>query len=142
MNPSERNYKVLDMMMRHLRFVKTHDREVRIQLYRHAQFVEYPSHTEICKRGDEVDYMYIILKGRVSQLSVHVQYPDIPYLKGSAKDGETFGDDVTAVERDPNLDKDGSSQEAAKPRRLTTCTTVEASRMMRILASDAKRILQ
>ena len=41
--PAERNFKVLEKLMRHLRFVKRHDPDVRKQIYKHAEYVEYPA---------------------------------------------------------------------------------------------------
>ena len=64
--PADRNYKVLDIMMRHLRFIKRHDPEVRQSIYRNAEFIEVPAQTVIFRKGDEADYMYILLKGRIS----------------------------------------------------------------------------
>ena len=79
-------------MMRHLRFIKTHDREVRMQILRNAEFVEYPSRVEIFKIGQVVDYMYIVLKGRVSCTTTNSLYADVQKIKATIKDGEMFGE--------------------------------------------------
>ena len=39
----ERNYKVLDIMLRHLRYIKRHETDVRQQIYRNAEYVEIPA---------------------------------------------------------------------------------------------------
>jgi len=62
----ERDYKVLDVMMRHLRFIKRHEKDVRYQILKNAEFIEMPAQQIIFNKGDTADYMYIILKGRVS----------------------------------------------------------------------------
>ena len=49
---SERNLKILDIMMRHLRFLKRHDMDVRQQIYRFGEFVEYPPQTILFEKGD------------------------------------------------------------------------------------------
>ena len=79
-------------MMRHLRFIKTHDRGVRIQIYRNAEFVEYPSRVEIFKKGEMADYMYIVLKGRISCTTTNQLYADVEKIKATVKDGEMFGE--------------------------------------------------
>lgn len=68
---NERNYKVLEKLMRHLRYFKRHDPDVRKQIYKHSEFVEFPAQTVIFNKGDDADYMYIILKGRVSCETTH-----------------------------------------------------------------------
>lgn len=88
----ERKYSVLEKLMRHLRFIKRHDPEVRKQIYKHAEYVEYPAQYVIFEKGEEADYMYIILKGRVSCESTHPQYKDIPSIVAAVKDGEAFGE--------------------------------------------------
>ena len=84
---NERNYKILDILMRHLRFVKRHDSDVRTQIYKHAEFIEMPAQTVIFNKGEPADYMYIILKGRVSVENTLSQYSDIPIILATIKDG-------------------------------------------------------
>ena len=97
--PNERNYKILEKLMRHLRFIKRHDPDVRKQIYKHAEYVEMEAKQTVFSRGDESDYVYIILKGRVSCESTHNFYKDIPSLVASVKDGEAFGE-LAVVEVD------------------------------------------
>ena len=89
---SDRNYKVLDVMMRHLRFIKRHDKDVRYQIFKHAEFIDLPARTEIFHKGDVADYMYIILKGRISCESNLSMYEDIPIILATCKDGEAVGE--------------------------------------------------
>ena len=91
-DPSERSYKDLDFMMRHLRYLKRHDPTVRYEIYKNAQFVEFPAQHYVFHKGDEPDYMYIILKGKVSVVSTMSQYADIPFVLSTIKDGEVFGE--------------------------------------------------
>lgn len=74
---NERSTKVLDIMMRHLRYLKRHDATVRAEIYRKSEFIEVPAQTYIFRKGDEVDYMYIILKGKVSVETTLSKYEDI-----------------------------------------------------------------
>ena len=80
------------MMMRHLRYMKTHDKDVRQQIFKSAVFVEYPANVELFKKGDEADYMYIVLKGRICCTGSHGSYADIPLIKATIHDGEAFGE--------------------------------------------------
>ena len=95
----ERNYKVLDIMLRHLRYIKRHETDVRQQIYRNAEYVEIPAQTIIFNKGDPADYMYIILKGRVSCVSTLANYSDIPIILATIKDGESFGE-LAVVDQD------------------------------------------
>ena len=54
--------------------------------------MEFPAQYEIFKKGDEPDFMYIILKGRVSVQSTLSQYQDIPTILNTLKDGDAFGE--------------------------------------------------
>ena len=78
--------------MRHLRFIKRHDPDVRKQIYKHSEFVEFPAQSIVFRKGEDADYMYIILKGRVSCETTHPQYRDIPSIVAAVKDGEAFGE--------------------------------------------------
>ena len=142
--PGDRNYKVLDIMLRHLRFIKRHDPEVRQSIYRNADFVEFPAQSVIFRKGDEADYMYILLKGRVSVESNLSQYADIPLILATCKDGEAFGE-LAVVDQDRIADEGGrvvNTESNETPTRLATCKAVESSRMLRIVAAEAKRIVQ
>ena len=142
--PADRNYKVLDIMLRHLRFVKRHDPDVRQSIYRGAEFVEIPAQSVIFTKGDDADFMYILLKGRVSVESTLSQYADIPLILATCKDGEAFGE-LAVVDQDRIADEGGrvvNSETNETPKRLATCKTVESCRMLRILAAEAKRIVQ
>ena len=91
-NKNERNYKVLEKLMRHLRFIKRHEPDVRKQIYKHAEFIEIDAKQVVFSKGDDADFMYIILKGRVSCESTHPLYKDIPSFVAAVKDGEAFGE--------------------------------------------------
>lgn len=85
--------------------------------------------------GEEADYMYILIKGRVSCEGTHGTYKDIPKTVSNKRDGESFGE--LGVVDHHKLDKKG---ENAKPKHFTrtaSCRTVEASTMIRLLASVA-----
>lgn len=88
----DRNYKDIDFLMRHLRYLKRHEPEVRKQIYKYSQFCVVPAQTVIFNKGDEADYMYIILKGRVSCLSTLSHYKDIEINLATVTDGEAFGE--------------------------------------------------
>lgn len=78
--------------MRHLRFIKRHDPDVRRQIYKHSEYIEFPAKHLIFEKGQDADYMYIILKGRVSCEVTHPQYKDIPLVVAAVKDGDPFGE--------------------------------------------------
>lgn len=142
--PADRNYKILDIMLRHLRFIKRHDPDVRQSIYRNADFVEFPAQSVIFRKGDEADYMYILLKGRVSVESTLSQYADIPLILATCKDGEAFGE-LAVVDQDRIADEGGrvvNTESNEAPTRLATCKAVECSRMLRIVAAEAKRMVQ
>ena len=146
-------------MMRHLRFIKRHDKDVRYQIFKHAEFIDLPARTEIFHKGDVADYMYIILKGRISCESNLSMYEDIPIILATCKDGEAVGElavidneklqDMQATGKNSKLDDIGEienleSLEANVDRgrkRMATCRTVEQTRLLRLLASDAKKIV-
>lgn len=92
LSPSERNCKVLDIILRHLRYLKRHDQQVRTEIYKNAEYIEMPAQHYIFRKGDNVDYMYIILKGKVSVESTMSKYEDIQVILATLKDGEAFGD--------------------------------------------------
>ena len=54
-------------MLKHLKFLKKIDLIMRKEIYRYAEMVEIPSQKRIYNMGDEGDYGYIILKGRVTE---------------------------------------------------------------------------
>ena len=87
-----RNYKVMDIMMRHLRFLKRHEPKFRYAIYRAARYEVIPPQTTVFRMGDPADYLYIILKGKVSVQSSMSQYADIPVILNTLADGEHFGE--------------------------------------------------
>jgi CRP-like cAMP-binding protein len=56
---------MIDAMLKHLKYLKKQEPEMRKEIYRKAELIQIPSQTMIFKAGDEGDYMYIILKGLV-----------------------------------------------------------------------------
>jgi len=74
--------------MRHLRFLKRHEKEERQQIYKHSEFIEIPAQTVLFEMGDEADYMYIILKGRIVISNRLFRYKDISRVLTTLKDGE------------------------------------------------------
>ena len=105
----DRNYKVLDVMMRHLRFIKRHDKDVRYRIFKHAEFVEIPARTVIFNKGEVADYMYIILKGRISCESNISMYDDIPIILATAKDGEAVGE-LAIIDNEALRNKDDKDE--------------------------------
>jgi CRP-like cAMP-binding protein len=92
-----RDYKTLDIFMRHLRYLKRFDPRIRAQIYKYSTLEKIPNQTVIFKTGDTSDYMYIILKGRVIVTSSKANYKDIPVVLSILSDGDQFGD-LSAVD--------------------------------------------
>ena len=132
----DRNYKVLDVMMRHLRFLKRHEREVRQELYKASTIVEVPAQTVLFEIGDTADYMYVILKGRVVISNTHFHYKDISRILTTLKDGEEFG--TMNIVDNGNDSEDAASQN----KRQVTAKTVELSRMLRLSVNEANAIMR
>ena len=65
---------------------------MRKAIYKHAELIEIPPQTIIFNKGDLPDYMYIIIKGRISVESHTSQYSDVPVILATLKDGEAFGE--------------------------------------------------
>ena len=87
-----RDYKTLDIFMKHLRYMKRYDSLIRAQIYKYSTFEKIPNQTEIFKAGDIADYMYVILKGRVTVTSSKNNYKDIPVVLTILSDGDQFGE--------------------------------------------------
>ena len=79
-------------MMKHLRYLKRHDLRFRLQVYKNAEFMEIQANTTIFKAGDVSDYMYVILKGKVSVRSNMSNYSDIQTILNTLEDGDHFGE--------------------------------------------------
>ena len=140
-NKANRNCKVLDIMMRHLRFLKRHDKEVRQNIYRAAEYIEVPAQTVMFEIGDIADYMYVILKGRVVISNTHSFYKDINRILSTLKDGEEFGHMVLNESENSVADHaENDNDFAMKMKRQVMAKTVEVSRMLRININDAKAL--
>lgn len=59
----DRNYDVLDDVLKRLEFFSKYTKGTRIYLYRLANIKFFPSNTVIFNQGDKGDLMYVILKG-------------------------------------------------------------------------------
>lgn len=123
-------------MMRHLRFLKRHDKAVRQQIYKVADFVEIPAQTVLFEIGDVADYMYIILKGRVVISDIHFYYKDISRILSTLRDGEEFGA-MHIVENDHEPD-DALNHNL----RMMSAKTVERSRVLRVSIAEASAIMR
>ena len=140
-NKANRNCKVLDIMMRHLRFLKRHEKEVRQAIYQASEYIEVPAQTVLFKMGDVADYMYVILKGRVVISNTHSFYKDINRILSTLKDGEEFGN-MSIVDPDASIADAEPDNTNDRNKRSTIAKTVEVSRMLRISLIDAKAIMQ
>lgn len=150
---AERNTKVLDVMMRHLRFIKRHEKDVRLQFYRAADFIEVPARTLMFSKGDPADYMYIILKGRIVIESTREMYKDIKVHIANLKDGEAFGE-MAVFDTNQLYDKNDQQRETkgidsleekkppSKFVRLVSARTIEHCRLLQISVVDANQIMQ
>lgn len=134
---ADRNCKILDVMMRHLRFLKRHDKGVRQEIYKVAQLIEVPSQTVLFEIGDRPDYIYIILKGRVVISNTHNTYKDISRILTTLKDGEEFGYMSTAMGSENECDDNKCNK-----KRIVTAKTVELSRMIRLSVAQASVIMR
>ena len=95
--------------MKHLRYLKRHDIRFRLQVYKNAEFMEIKAQTIIFNAGDVTDYMYIILKGKVTVKSCMAQYSDIPTILNTLEDGDHFGELAMIDTQALNQDQDGKS---------------------------------
>ena len=132
-----RNYKVMDIMMRHLRFLKRHEPKFRYAIYRAARYEVIPPQTTVFRMGDPADYLYIILKGKVSVQSSMSQYADIPVVLNTLADGEHFGELSIIDEARLGEGKDkeagpAGGQKGKARARAATCRTVEATKVLKI----------
>ena len=125
--PIDRNYKILDIMMRHLRFLKRHEKSIRQEIYKVAQLIDVPTQTVLFDIGDSPDFMYIILKGRVVISNTHFLYKDVNRVLTTLKDGDEFGS-INVVEQ--------------QHLRQTMAKTVELTRMLRLTVTEANAIIR
>ena len=134
--------------MRHLRFLKRHEAKFRSAIYRAAQFEEFPARTEIFRMGDPADYMYIILKGKVSCQGSRARYPDIPVVLNTKSDGEHFGE-LSMIDEGRLADSLGKEKDVEVAEKLrtqvrgrnATCITVEETKVLKIECLTASRLL-
>lgn len=63
-----------------------------------------PPQTVLFEMGDEADYMYIILKGRVVISNRLFRYKDISRILTTLKDGEEFGSMNIVESSEPESD--------------------------------------
>ena len=61
-----RDVKMLDRVLKDLKFFKRFDQETRNLIYRNADFEHFKGHSVIFNQGDIGDKLYVILKGRVA----------------------------------------------------------------------------
>ena len=78
--------------MQHLRYFKRLSTSVKHKFFKHATFVKYEAQHKVFSQGDEGDYMYVILKGKVA-VKVQIEgKEDISVLIAMPADGECFGE--------------------------------------------------
>jgi CRP-like cAMP-binding protein len=61
-----RDIKMLDRVLKDLKFFKRFDNANRQLIYKNAEFVHIQGHQVIFNQGDVGDKLYVILKGRVA----------------------------------------------------------------------------
>lgn len=82
----------LDQLLSHLRYFKRLQQKQRHLFYNSCEFVRYKAQQKIFRQGEVGDYMYVILKGKVS---VKVSLPGrdtVQVLMSMPSDGECFGE--------------------------------------------------
>lgn len=89
---SARATKVLDALLKGLKFFARFNESDRRTVYEHAEYLSLPARTEIFKEGDEGDRMYVILKGRVAVEKLQYGPRNLPIIVALLKDGEHFGE--------------------------------------------------
>jgi CRP/FNR family cyclic AMP-dependent transcriptional regulator len=82
--------KVLDALLKGLKFFARFNESERRTVFEHAEYLSLPARHVIFKQGDEGDRMYVILKGRVAVEKL--QYGNLPIIVALLKDGEHFGE--------------------------------------------------
>ena len=137
--PIDRNYKILDIMMRHLRFLKRHEKSIRQEIYKVAQLIDVPTQTVLFDIGDSPDFMYIILKGRVVISNTHFLYKDVNRVLTTLKDGDEFGS-INVVEQQNHTQRSSDNQQ--QHLRQTMAKTVELTRMLRLTVTEANAIIR
>jgi trk system potassium uptake protein len=89
---SARATKVLDALLKGLKFFARFNETDRRTAYEHAEYLHLPARTEIFREGDEGDRMYVILKGRVAVEKLQFGPRNLPVIVALLKDGEHFGE--------------------------------------------------
>ena len=113
-----------------------------------GDYAKYEAQQSIFKQGEEGEFMYIILKGKVA-LSVNMQNrPQIQSVVSMCNDGDCFGElslfDFNKLQTgDSKTTIISQSAQIAKSRkRGNSCVAVEESFLLRISHQHAKEILQ
>ena len=63
---SRRDIRMLDRVLKQLKFFKRFDTETRSKIFSEATLITMPGHTIIFNQGDVGDKLYVIIKGRVA----------------------------------------------------------------------------
>ena len=132
--------------MRHLRFLKRHEPHFRTAIYKAAEYCVIPPQTTVFRKGDPADYLYVILKGKVSVTKIFQDYDDIPQILNTLSDGDHFGElsviDDNRLDASPTRGQ-GTDGPALKVRtRKATCRTVEETKVLKLECVAAQKLLQ
>ena len=87
-----RDVKMLDRVLKDLKFFKRFDLSQRNVIYKNADFVHLKGHKVIFNQGDIGDKLYVILKGRVAIQIQSKEYGNLPVVVATRQDGEQFGE--------------------------------------------------
>ena len=88
----ERQIKVLDAMLGHVKFLAKYSEEQRHLVFRKCDYLVLPGRTTIFKQGDHGDKMYIIIKGRVVVEKKSEEYGNLPLNVCMLYEGDHFGE--------------------------------------------------
>jgi CRP-like cAMP-binding protein len=89
---SKRSVKLLDLILKNLKFFTRFDEAQRRMVFEQAEYMRVPARTVIFKQGDIGDKMYIILKGRVAVEKRTPECGMLPVVEALLKDGDHFGE--------------------------------------------------
>lgn len=117
----KRDIRMIETMVKHLKYFTKQEKEIRKQIYRKADIVMIPAQTTIFHRGDEGDFMYIILKGLVT-VQIWLDHYNISQVVTTLRDGDCFGE-LALIEMDGK---------AVRRKRAADCITVEDTWMLRL----------
>lgn len=97
--------KMIERILRNLRFFQNFDLETRKHILMHANLVKFDKHSVVFGEGEVADVTYVLVQGNVELRRKLNKFPYLDIAVASLYDGDHFGEEALVVPKKFSLHK-------------------------------------